>query len=74
MAAPVFKKIAKKIYTDTPRYLRRSITMNLNFNVVRNDFQNYHEKLVKEYATMPNLKNMPGMDAIALLENLGFQS
>ena len=72
VAAPVFKKIAQKIYTDTP-LLEELKNEDFDYQLVQKNFEGYHEKARKEYATMPDLKNMPGMDAVALLENLGFR-
>lgn len=72
VAAPVFKKIAQKIYTDTP-LLEEIEKSEFKYQLLHEDFEAYNEKLRKEYTTMPNLKYMAGMDAIALLENLGFR-
>lgn len=72
VAAPVFKKIAQKIYTDTP--LQEEVNQSyLAFSDVENDYTNYEELLRKNLVTIPNLKNMSGMDAISLLENLGLR-
>ncbi len=72
VAAPVFKKIAKKIYTDTP-LLEEINKIDFDYQLVNTDFKKYNEQLKKEYVAMPNLKNMSGMDAVALLENLGLR-
>jgi cell division protein FtsI (penicillin-binding protein 3) len=72
VAAPVFKKIAQKIYTDTP-LLEEIDKSKFDYQLVHNDFEDYNSIARKGYTTMPNLKNMPGMDAIALLENLGLR-
>jgi cell division protein FtsI (penicillin-binding protein 3) len=35
------------------------------------NYNNYFAELQKPQQSIPNVKGMPGMDAIALLENLG---
>lgn len=72
VAAPVFKKIAKKIYTDTP------LIDEVNIDFIENESLNMHyslylEKSRKEYKTVPNVVGMSGMDAISFLENLGLK-
>ncbi len=72
VAAPVFKKIAKKIYTDTPLIDQ----VNVNFLVpktLKEKYNAYNLKSEKEYKTIPNVKGMSGMDAIPFLENLGLK-
>lgn len=69
VSGPVFKKIAQKIFTDTP------ITDQIKTLVVKNDeveeeFEGYY-KLAQTYKTiMPNLIGLPVMDALSLLENM----
>jgi len=72
VAAPVFAEIAEKIYSKTP---------------IKDEIQSYSllalnktiqpdEKIIKsqEYInSMPDVKNMPLMDAISVLENLGLR-
>lgn len=72
VAAPVFKKIAQKIYTDTP-LLEEVKQSGFQYAMVDKSFDKYNERLKKEYVSMPNLKNMVGMDAVVLLENLGLR-
>ena len=72
VAAPVFKKIAQKIYTDTPLLDEISQT-NLAYADVEESYKKYSAIARKKIVTVPNLKNMSGMDAIALLENLGLR-
>jgi cell division protein FtsI (penicillin-binding protein 3) len=72
VAGPVFKRIAQKIFTDVP-----------STNVVKNlakknksqeeNYYKYNKKLNSNPKVIPNLKGMPGMDAVALLENLGMK-
>ena len=72
VAAPVFKKIAKKIYTDTP------LVDEVDIDLVENDlldkqYESFFKKSQKEYKTIPNVIGMNGMDAISFLENLGLK-
>ncbi len=72
VAAPVFRRIAQKIYTDTP------ITDEIRSlgpleETLAQRYETYYKQV--ENATnaekMPNVKGMPVMDAVPLLENLG---
>jgi cell division protein FtsI (penicillin-binding protein 3) len=67
VAGPVFKRIAQKIFTDSPS---TNEIKNLNRKVTKQEvsYQNYYNQEAPKY--IPNLKGMSGMDAIALLENL----
>ena len=70
VAAPVFKRIAQKIFTDSPS---SNTINNINKNIYsqENNYNAYYTKSQNEKNTIPNLKGMSGMDAIALLENKG---
>ena len=72
VAAPVFKEIAQKIYTDTPVIDEVKLPTG-NSKVIEGDYQKYYANVNKAHSKMPNVKGMPGMDAIALLENLGLK-
>ncbi|WNM19188.1 penicillin-binding protein [Flavobacterium capsici] len=69
VAGPVFKRIAQKIFTDAPS---TNEIKNLNSKVSKVEvaYQQYYDKAQSEKKTLPNLKGMAGMDAVALLENL----
>jgi cell division protein FtsI (penicillin-binding protein 3) len=71
VAAPVFKQIAHKIYSDTP--VQDELKLKSRITSVNKNYDNYYKKANLNYKTVPNVKNMPGMDAISLLENLGFK-
>ena len=71
VAAPVFKQIANKIYSDTP--IHDSVEFSTQLASLEDNFEGYFEKANKNYKKVPNVQNMPGMDAISLLENLGFK-
>ena len=70
VAAPVFKKIAHKIYSDTP--VQDKVKLQSQFAMVNTKYDNYYKMANTAYKTVPNVKNMPGMDAVSLLENMGF--
>jgi cell division protein FtsI (penicillin-binding protein 3) len=69
VAGPVFKRIAQKIFTDVPS---TNEIKNLNRKIPKQEdnYNTYFAKMQKQYKGMPNVKGMPAMDAIALLENL----
>jgi cell division protein FtsI (penicillin-binding protein 3) len=69
VAGPVFKRIAQKIFTDSPS--TNEIT-NLNKKIRKQElaYDDYKIKSSSVIKVIPNLKGMSGMDAVALLENL----
>ncbi|TDE54205.1 penicillin-binding protein [Flavobacterium sp. GT3P67] len=70
VAGPVFKRIAQKIFTDAPS---TNEIKNLNRKITKqeNNYDSYFVKSEKKLQLIPNVKGMSGMDAVALLENLG---
>lgn len=72
VAAPVFKQIAQKIYSDTP-VIDEVVLPKENTEEIQGNYKSYYVKVNKEHKTVPNVKGMSGMDAVALLENLGFK-
>jgi cell division protein FtsI (penicillin-binding protein 3) len=72
VAGPVFKRIAQKIFTDVPS---TNEIKNIDRKVPKQEvnYNNYYAQLQKPQQSIPNVKGMPGMDAIALLENLGIK-
>ena len=72
VAGPVFKKIAQKIFTDSPTTLD---IKDLNKKIAKqeNQYNEYSLKAQNDNNKVPNVKGMPGMDAIALLENMGLK-
>ena len=72
VAAPVFKEIAQKIYSDTPVIDEVQLPKE-NSTSINNDYQKYYTNVNKGFKTVPNVKGMSGMDAVSLLENLGLQ-
>ena len=71
VAAPVFQKIAKKINAIKPRNIEVAYQKESSVELKRT-FDNYAENL-KTDRTLPNVKGLLGMDAVALLENLGYE-
>ena len=71
VAAPVFKEIAEKLFSRTPR------------NLIVNSYD-YHNKPLNNYkqiklnnktqkSVIPNLVGMPAMDAVVILEQMGLK-
>ena len=69
VSGPVFKKIAQKIYTDTP-LVDEIETLNVKKASVDKEYQRYYDIAQKYKTIMPNVVGLPAMDAIALLENM----
>jgi len=73
VAGPVFKRIAQKIFTDAPS---TNEINNINRKILKQekDYNSYFAKNQKEQkSTIPNVKGMAGMDAVALFGNLGLK-
>jgi cell division protein FtsI (penicillin-binding protein 3) len=72
VAGPVFKRIAQKIFTDSPT---TNEIKNLNRKIQKqeSDYNSYYAKAQKKSKAVPNVRGMAGMDAVALLENLGLK-
>jgi cell division protein FtsI (penicillin-binding protein 3) len=72
VAGPVFKRIAQKIFTDSPTTNR---IKDLDKKVAKQEssYTRYYAKAQEARNTMPNVKGMTGMDAVALLGNLGIE-
>ena len=72
VAAPVFKKIAHKIYSDTP-IVDAVENLEEKFVAVDKSYDSYYKTAQKYKTIMPNVKGLPAMDAITLLENMGMK-
>lgn len=68
VAAPVFQKIAHKIYAATPT-VNKVKKGTYAYKALDQNYEAYTFKQTKS-AIMPNVTGMPGMDAISLLENM----
>ena len=71
VSAPVFKKIAHKIYAQTPS--EQELILANNLPAIDKKFDEYYKQYNRKQNLVPNVVNMAGMDAIPLLENLGFK-
>ncbi len=72
VAGPIFKEIAQKIYTSTA-IEKQFVADVISDEVIDEEYQNYYQKLRKYKTIMPKVTGMSGMDAIALLENMGLK-
>ncbi len=72
VAGPVFKRIAQKIFTDSPT---TNEIKNLNRKIDKQEYhyEGYFLKVQNNKKIVPNVKGMAGMDAVALLENKGLK-
>jgi cell division protein FtsI (penicillin-binding protein 3) len=72
VTGPVFKRIAQKIFTDSPLIAEVS---GVNEEDISNkkDFEAYYKKTQSGIQAIPDVIGMAGMDAVALLENLGLK-
>ena len=72
VSGPVFKKIAQKIYTDSP-VIDEVQDVNQKSELVEASYDQYYAVAQKYKTIMPNLKGMSAMDAISILENMGLK-
>lgn len=72
VSGPVFKKIAQKIFTDTP-IVDEVESLDVNYATSEKEYESYY-KATQTYKTiMPSVVGLPAMDAVALLENMGLK-
>ena len=71
VAAPVFKEIAEKLFSRTPKNLI------VKSKAYKNNFLKSYNKIINNKANkvliVPNLIGMPAMDAIVILEQMGLK-
>jgi cell division protein FtsI (penicillin-binding protein 3) len=72
VAAPVFQKIAQKLYTDNPK-IKKIYPNNRQYAMLDKRYSEFDKKVQKNYTVVPDVKGMAGMDAISILENLGLK-
>jgi len=72
VAGPVFKRIAQKIFTDAPS-MNEIKNLDKKNPKVEKDYSEYYTTAQEKHNVIPNLKGMAGMDAVALLGNLGMK-
>ncbi|GAB5399138.1 MAG: penicillin-binding protein [Aureisphaera sp.] len=72
VTGPVFKRIAQKIFTDSP-LIDYVIDPDENDPELGGDYQEFYAQVQNRYEKMPNVMGMAGMDAVSLLENSGLK-
>lgn len=72
VSGPVFKDIAQKIFSDTP-IIDEVVDLEKATVSVDGNYENYFEVAQKYKTIMPDLRGMPAMDAMTLLENMGMK-
>jgi cell division protein FtsI (penicillin-binding protein 3) len=72
VTGPVFKRIAQKVFTDSPLIDTVSDIDAVKPELAQN-YQQYYQKVQLADDQVPDVTGMPGMDAVALLENLGLK-
>ncbi len=70
VSGPVFKRIAQKIFTDTP-VLDEFETLETVNPAIEKNYEKYFATARNLGKVIPDFKGMPAMDAVSLLENLG---
>ena len=70
VAAPVFKEIAQKIYTNTP-IENDIVNGKFSSKSILELYANAELEMTKNNEIIPNVTGMAAMDAISLLENFG---
>lgn len=70
VSGPVFKRIAQKIFTDVPS---TNQIKKLNASIEKQEklYASYYDKVAGHNEVIPNMIGMSGMDAVALLGNMG---
>ena len=72
VSGPVFKSVAQKVYATSPLTSEVDVKHMLIASA-DNSYQGYYKNAQQQYAQMPNVQGMSGMDAVAILENLGIE-
>lgn len=72
VAGPVFKRIAQKIFTDSPT-TNEIKNLDAQDKKLNEKYEKYYATIAQKPSLIPNVKGMPGMDAIAVLGNLGLK-
>lgn len=72
VTGPVFKKIAQKIFTNTP-IIDEVESLNVDIADVENQYKEFYDVATRYKTIMPNVVGMPAMDALVLLENMDIE-
>lgn len=72
VSGPVFKSVAQKVYATSPLTSEVDVK-DVLIAKIEDSHQDYYKVAQAKYAAVPNVKGMCGMDAVAILENLGIE-
>ena len=72
VTGPVFKRIAQKIFTDTP-IIDEIESLEVENASIDKEYQNFYDTANTYLTIMPSIIGLPVMDALALCENLGLK-
>ncbi|MBT8275294.1 MAG: transpeptidase family protein [Bacteroidia bacterium] len=72
VTGPVFKRVAQKIFTDSP-LIAQVKDINDEDPAIEKDFQHYYDNTQTATSIVPDVQGMAGMDAVSLLENQGMR-
>lgn len=70
VSGPVFKRIAQKIYTNSP-VIDTVEDLEKSNPSVDEKYRAYYSRVQNFSKTIPDVEGMSGMDAVSILENLG---
>ncbi|MCQ0110581.1 cell division protein FtsI (penicillin-binding protein 3) [Zhouia amylolytica] len=70
VSGPVFKRVAQKIYTDSP-VIDTVKDLEKPNPSVEEKYRAYYSKVQNHSNIIPDVEGMSGMDAVSILENLG---
>ncbi|MEA1786767.1 penicillin-binding protein [Arenibacter sp. GZD96] len=72
VSGPVFKSIAQKIFSSSP-ITDELHSLQPETTALNEAYEAYYTEAQKKYNTVPNVEGLSGMDAVAILENLGLE-
>ncbi|MEX0291351.1 MAG: penicillin-binding protein [Flavobacteriaceae bacterium] len=72
VSGPVFKSVARKIYANNP-LIDEVESLEPKSPKLETEYQRFYSEAQKTHNKVPNVKGMSGMDAVAILENLGLK-
>ena len=72
VTGPVFKRIAQKIFTDTP-ITDQIETLEVENTNTEKEYEAYYATANMHKTIMPDVSGLPTMDAVSLLENMGLK-
>lgn len=72
VTGPVFKRIAQKIFTDSP-LIDSVADIDAGLPELDKDYERFYQKAQERFSKMPEVTGMAGMDAVSLLENTGLK-